>query len=66
MVERMVMSTSIASNVHEVEIDNSNFYTTMVMDVMRMNQGHANQYPIIDEEPNTNAARVFFIYFERL
>jgi hypothetical protein len=34
----------------------------MVMDAMRMNQGHANQYPIIDEEPNVNATRIFDIF----
>ena len=60
MVERMVRSTSIASNVHGVEIDNNNLYTTMVIDVMRMNQSHANQYPIVDEEPNANTTRFFF------
>jgi hypothetical protein len=63
MVERMVRSTSIASNVHGVETDNSNIYTTMVMDVMRMNQGHANQCSIVDEEPNANVA---ILSFERL
>ena len=42
-VERMVWSTSSASNVHEVEIDNSNPYRTMVMDTMRINQGHTSQ-----------------------
>jgi len=37
MVERMVGSTSSASNVHEVVNDNNNLYRNMVMDVMRMN-----------------------------
>jgi hypothetical protein len=37
MVERMVGSTSSASNVHEVVNDNNNPYRNMVMDVMRMN-----------------------------
>jgi hypothetical protein len=31
----------------------------MVMDVMRMNQGNVSQYPIIEEEPNVDAARFF-------
>jgi hypothetical protein len=31
----------------------------MIMDVMRMNQGYADQYPIIDKEPNANAIRFF-------
>jgi hypothetical protein len=37
MVERMVGSTSSASNVHEVVNDNNNPYRNMVTDVMRMN-----------------------------
>jgi hypothetical protein len=31
----------------------------MVMDAMRMNQGNATQYPLVEEEPNANAARFF-------
>jgi hypothetical protein len=37
----MVETTSSASNVHGVVDDNSNLYRTMIMDAMRMNQGHA-------------------------
>jgi hypothetical protein len=59
MVERVVESTSSASNVHEVVNDNSNPYRNMVMDSMRMNEGNVSQYPIIDEEPNANATRFF-------
>ena len=40
LVERMVKSTSSASNVHKVETDNNNRYRTIVMDAMRMNQGY--------------------------
>jgi len=58
-VERMAGSTSSASNVHEVETDNSNPYRTMVMDAMRINQGYAGQFPIINEEPNVDATRFF-------
>jgi hypothetical protein len=58
-IERMVGSTSSACNVHEVETDNSNPYRTMVMDAMRMNQGHAGQFLIVDEESNANATRFF-------
>jgi len=36
MVEKMVGSTSSASNVHEVVDDNSTFYRNMIMDSMRM------------------------------
>jgi len=39
MGERVVGSTSGASNVHRVANDNSNPYRNMVMDAMRMNQG---------------------------
>jgi hypothetical protein len=31
---------------------------------MRMNQSHVNQYPIVDEEPNANTARFFFIFWK--
>jgi hypothetical protein len=55
----MVGSTSSASNVHRVETKNSNPYRIMVMGMMRMNRGHAGQCPIIDEEPNADAARFF-------
>jgi hypothetical protein len=61
MVERMVGSTSNASNVHIVVNDNNNPYRTMVMDAMRMNQGHVSQCPIIDEESNVDTAR-FLIF----
>jgi hypothetical protein len=36
----MVESTSSISNVYRVVNDNSNSYRNMVMDAMRMNQGH--------------------------
>ena len=39
MVERVVGSTSSASNMHEVGNDNSNPYRNMVMDAMRMSEG---------------------------
>ena len=37
MVERVIGSTSNASNVHRVVNDNNNSYRNMVMDAMRMN-----------------------------
>jgi len=40
--ERMVGSTSSASNVHGVANDNNNPYRNMVMDAMRMNQGNVS------------------------
>jgi hypothetical protein len=59
MGERVVGSTSSASNVHEVANDNSNPYRNMVMDAMRMNQGKVNQCPIVEEEPNADTTRFF-------
>jgi hypothetical protein len=61
MRERVVGSTSSASNVHGVANDNSNPYRNMVMDAMRMNQDNVNQCPIIEEEPNADVARFFDI-----
>jgi hypothetical protein len=59
MGERVVRSTSNASNVHGVANDNSNPYRNMIMDAMRINQGNVSQCPIIEEAPNANAARFF-------
>jgi len=47
MVERVVGSTSSASNMHEVGNDNSNPYKNMVMDAMRMSEGNVSECPII-------------------
>ena len=62
MVERMVGSTSSASNVHGVVNDNSNPYRNMVMDVMRMNEGNASQCPIVKEEPNADTTKFFYLF----
>jgi len=59
MREMVVGLTSSASNVHEVANDNTNPYRNMVMDAMRMNQGNVSPCPIIEEEPNADAARFF-------
>jgi hypothetical protein len=59
MVEMMVGSISSSSNVYEVVYDNSSSYSNMIMDAMKMNQGYASQYPIIDKEPNANATMFF-------
>jgi hypothetical protein len=59
MGERVVGSTSSASNVHEVTNDNSNPYRNMVMNAMRMNQGNVNQCPTVEEEPNADTVRFF-------
>jgi hypothetical protein len=59
MGERVVGSTSSASNMHEVANDNTNPYRNMVMDAMRMNQANVSQCPIVEEEPNVDATRFF-------
>ena len=61
MGERVVGSTSSASNVHEVANDNTNPYRNMVMDAMRMNQGNVCQCLIVEEEPNADATRFFHL-----
>jgi hypothetical protein len=59
MVERMVGSTSSSYNMHGVLDDNNNLYRNMIMDAMRMNQSHAGQCPIIDEQSNVHATMFF-------
>jgi hypothetical protein len=44
---------------------NSNSYRNMVMNAIRMTQGHASESLVIDEKPNANATR-FVLSFERL
>ena len=61
MVERIVESSSSSSNVHGVVDDNSNPYRNMVMNAMRMNKSYASQCPIIDEEPNADVVRFFYL-----
>jgi len=61
MVERVVGSTSSASNMHEVGNKNSNPYRNMVMDAMRMSEGNISECPIIEEEPNADAAKFFYL-----
>ena len=55
----MVRSTSSSSNVQRVVDDNSNRYRMIVMDAMKINQGYACEYLIIDEEPNIDATNFF-------
>jgi len=60
----MVGSTSSSINLHGVVDDNSNPYKNIVMDMIGMNQGHAGQCSIVDEEPSANTTRCFD-FFER-
>jgi len=57
--EWVIGSIFSASNMHEVGNENSNPYRNMVMDAMRMSQGNVSECPIIEEEPNADAARFF-------
>jgi len=57
MEEQVVGSTSSAINMHRVGNENSNPYRNMVMDAMRMSEGNVRECPIIEEEPNADAAR---------
>jgi hypothetical protein len=50
MEERVVRSTSSASNVQEVANDNRNPYKNMVMDAMKMNQDNVSQCPLVEEK----------------
>ena len=59
MKEQVVGSTSSVSNMNEVGNENSNPYRNMVMDAMRMSEGNISECPIIEEEPNADAARFF-------
>ena len=61
MIQRMVESTSSASNVHGVVNDNSNPYKIMVVDATRMNHGNVSQCPIIEEEFNADATMFFYL-----
>jgi hypothetical protein len=59
MVERMVGSTSSVNIAHEVVNDNSNSYINIIIDTMRMNKGHVDQCPIIDEKLNADVTICF-------
>ncbi|KAL9362616.1 hypothetical protein Peur_045401 [Populus x canadensis] len=59
MEEQVVGSTSSASNMHEVENENSNPYRNMVMDATRMSEANVRECPIVEEEPYADAARFF-------
>jgi hypothetical protein len=61
MVERVVGSTSSASNMHEVRNDNNDPYRNMIMDAMRMSEGNVSECLIVEEEPNADAARFFYL-----
>ena len=55
----MIGSIFSSSNMHGVIDDNSKPYRNMVMDAMKINQGHADQCLIVDEERNANTTMFF-------
>ena len=55
----MIGSTSNSSNVYGFIDDNNNPYMNIVMDAMKINQGHADQCLIVDEERNANTTMFF-------
>jgi len=62
MEETEVGSPSSTSNVHEAANDNTNPYRNMVIGAIRMNQGNVSQCPIVEKEPNADAARFFDLF----
>jgi len=37
--------------------NNNNNYRSMITDAMRINQGYASEYSIVDEKPNADTTR---------
>ena len=50
MVERMIWSTSSSNNMYKVVYDNSNYFKSIVIDVIRMNQSDVGECSIVDEK----------------
>ena len=62
LLERMIGSTSSSSNIYGFTDDNSNSYTSIVMDKIRMNHGYSGEGSrniILKEEPSVDATRFF-------
>ena len=55
----MVGATYSSSNVNKVVDNNSNPYKNMIMDAIRMNQGCANQCPVVNKELNADVTGFF-------
>jgi len=53
-----VGSTFSSNNIYRVVDDNNNNYKSMIIDaILRMNQGYASEYSIVDEKPNADTTR---------
>ena len=62
ILEKMIDSIFISSNIHEFADDNSNTYRSMIMDVIRMDHnysGEGSHNIHLHEEPNVDATRFF-------
>ena len=60
MLEMIVSSTSSSSDIHGVINDNNNnFYVSIVMVAMWMNQGYLGESSYVDEELTIDVARFF-------
>jgi hypothetical protein len=64
MLERIVGSIFSSGNIHEVD-DNSNYYRNMMTDGMRINYCYSGKGSCVNEEPNVDATRFFFLSFKR-
>jgi len=59
MIKRIVGSTSIYSNIHEVVNDDNNRYMSMMMNVMEINHSYLGEGLRVDKELNVDAIRFF-------
>jgi hypothetical protein len=66
MIEIMVESIYSSSNVYGVIDDDSNYYRSMVVNIMKMNRGDRGECLTIDKEPNTDTISFFDLlkYFD--
>jgi hypothetical protein len=59
MIKRIVGSTSIFNNIHEVVNDDNNRYMSMMMNVMEINHSYLGEGLRVDKELNVDAIRFF-------
>jgi hypothetical protein len=64
MLEMIVDSIFSSRNIHEVD-NNSNYYRNMMTDGMWINYCYSGKGSCVNEEPNVDATRVFFLSFKR-
>jgi hypothetical protein len=59
MLKRIIGSASSYRNIYKVINDNSNYYKSMIIDVMRINYGYSSKCLCFNEEPNIDTTKVF-------